>query len=65
MMVTSSTRPTRSMSSMCQPGPVELGTHRRQICHCLTDRLTRPGFFGNGDIWSVGGLDGATFQFLS
>jgi hypothetical protein len=23
------------------------------------------GFYGNGDIWSVGGLDGATFQFLN
>jgi len=23
------------------------------------------GFYGNGDIWSVGGINGPTFQFLS
>ena len=28
-------------------------------------QANQAGFFGNGDIWSVGGIDGATFQFLS
>ena len=28
-------------------------------------QANQAGFFGNGEIWSVGGIDGATFQFLS
>ena len=28
-------------------------------------QANQAGFYGAGDIWSVGGLDGATFQFLS
>ena len=28
-------------------------------------QANQAGFFGNGDIWSVGGLNGATFQFLN
>jgi Kelch motif len=27
-------------------------------------QANQAGFFGNGDIWSVGGINGATFQFL-
>ena len=43
MMVTPSPRPLRSMSSMCQAGPVEPGTHHRLICQRLPARLPRPG----------------------
>ena len=43
MMVTSSTRPTRSMSSMCQHGPEEPGLHHRLFCRRPTVRRTRPG----------------------
>jgi N-acetylneuraminic acid mutarotase len=28
-------------------------------------QANQAGFYGNGDIWSVGGIDGATFQFLN
>ncbi len=28
-------------------------------------QANQAGFFGNGDIWSVGGIDGSTFTFLS
>ena len=28
-------------------------------------QANQAGFFGNGEIWSVGGINGATFQFLS
>ena len=28
-------------------------------------QANQAGFFGNGDIWSVGGINGATFQFLN
>ena len=28
-------------------------------------QANQAGFFGNGDIWSVGGLDGSTFTFLN
>jgi len=28
-------------------------------------QANQAGFYGNGDIWSVGGLDGSTFQFLN
>ncbi len=39
------------------PSPPDLPTPNRQA--------NQAGFFGNGDIWSVGGLNGATFQFLN
>ena len=38
------------------PSPPDLPTPNRQA--------NMAGFFGNGDIWSVGGINGATFQFL-
>ena len=28
-------------------------------------QANQAGFYGNGDIWSVGGINGATFQFLN
>ena len=28
-------------------------------------QAAQAGFYGNGDIWSVGGINGATFQFLN
>ena len=37
------------------PSPPDLPLPNRQA--------NQAGFFGNGDIWSVGGLDGATFIF--
>ena len=39
------------------PSPPDLPLPNRQA--------NQAGFYGNGDIWSVGGLDGATFQFLN
>jgi hypothetical protein len=39
------------------PSPPDLPLPNRQA--------NQAGFTGNGDIWSVGGLDGATFQFLN
>ena len=44
--------------------PGEPGTHRR-LLPLPNRQANQAGFFGNGDIWSVGGLDGATFQFLN
>jgi hypothetical protein len=38
------------------PSPPDLPTPFRQA--------NQAGFYGNGDIWSVGGINGATFQFL-
>ena len=38
------------------PSPPDLPLPNRQA--------NQAGFYGNGDIWSVGGLDGATFQFF-
>jgi N-acetylneuraminic acid mutarotase len=37
--------------------PPDLPTPNRQA--------NQAGFYGNGDIWSVGGLNGSTFQFLN
>ena len=39
------------------PSPPDLPAPPRQA--------TQAGFFGNGDIWGVGGINGATFQFLN
>jgi N-acetylneuraminic acid mutarotase len=39
------------------PSPPDLPLPVRQA--------NQAGFYGNGDIWSVGGLDGQTFQFLN
>jgi hypothetical protein len=39
------------------PSPPDLPMPNRQA--------NQAGFYGNGDIWSVGGLNGATFQFLN
>jgi hypothetical protein len=39
------------------PSPPDLPLPNRQA--------NQAGFYGNGDIWSVGGIDGATFQFLN
>jgi hypothetical protein len=39
------------------PSPPDLPLPNRQA--------NQAGFFGNGDIWSVGGINGATFQFLN
>ncbi len=39
------------------PSPPDLPTPNRQA--------NQAGFYGNGDIWSVGGINGATFQFLN
>jgi len=39
------------------PSPPDLPLPNRQA--------NQAGFFGNGDIWSVGGLEGATFIFLN
>ena len=39
------------------PSPPDLPLPNRQA--------NQAGFYGNGDIWSVGGLDGATFQFFN
>ena len=39
------------------PSPPDLLLPNRQA--------NQAGFYGAGDIWSVGGLDGATFQFLA
>ena len=63
-MVVSSTRPTRSMSSTWELAWWNLGRPRRLICPA-NRQANQAGFFGNGDIWSVGGIDGATFQFLN
>ena len=38
------------------PSPPDLPAPNRQA--------NQAGFYGNGDIWSVGGINGATFQFL-
>ena len=39
------------------PSPPDLPLPNRQAAEA--------GFYGNGDIWCVGGIDGATFQFLN
>src|SRR4029079_12458182 len=39
------------------PSPPDLPAPPRQAAQA--------GFFGNGDIWAVGGINGATFQFLN
>ena len=39
------------------PSPANLPAPNRQA--------NQAGFYGNGEIWSVGGINGATFQFLS
>ena len=39
------------------PSPPDLPAPPRQA--------SQAGFFGNGDIWAVGGINGATFQFLN
>ena len=39
------------------PSPPDLPAPNRQA--------NQAGFYGNGDIWSVGGINGATFQFLN
>ena len=39
------------------PSPPDLPAPNRQA--------SQAGFFGNGDIWCVGGINGATFQFLN
>jgi hypothetical protein len=39
------------------PSPPDLPMPPRQAAQA--------GFFGNGDIWAVGGINGATFQFLN
>jgi len=39
------------------PSPPDLPLPNRQA--------NQAGFYGNGDVWSVGGLDGFTFQFLN
>jgi hypothetical protein len=39
------------------PSPPNLPSPPRQAA--------QSGFYGNGDIWSVGGINGATFQFLN
>ena len=39
------------------PSPPDLPAPPRQAAQA--------GFYGNGDIWAVGGINGATFQFLN
>ena len=43
MMVIPSTRPIRSMSSMCQHGPEEVGTHHHLTCQRPIARRPKPG----------------------
>ena len=43
---------------------MEHGRHRRLDLPLPNRQANQAGFYGNGDIWSVGGIDGATFQFL-
>ena len=65
MMVTSSTRPTRSDELDVSGWPGGTWTSSPPVLPAPNRQANQAGFFGNGDIWSVGGLNGATFQFLS
>ena len=59
----SSTPPTWSMSYRWQAGLLELGRIATQPA--TTRQANQAGFYGAGNIWSVGGLNGATFVFVA